>query len=185
MNAGSKLTRLFRTVGVFAVLTGLGVNAIPMMAQNTPDKANRVVTIDGSVEPERIPDWILWREIFNFAAMLADKSPKAGRETWVEKLGLSTEQMNQFTAFARVFRDGEKQIDRDVKAVFEASRRNSSEPVMSRLHEIQADKESRILAHRDALRSRIGTIAFLRLQSFGRLHIAPGIRVIGTVQDGK
>jgi hypothetical protein len=184
MNSSRVLSRFFKNASMHALLLYFISAAIPAMAQNPPAKAKSVITIDGALEPDRIPDWILWRELFNVAAYFADNSPTSGRDFWIDRLGLSTAQMNHLIARARSFRDEEKQIDRDAKAIIDAAGRTPSNPIKSRLHQIQADKESRILAIRDTLRGQIGAAAFQKLQSFARLNIAPTVKV-GTLSANR
>jgi hypothetical protein len=178
MKSRIAIWRRLAIAGALAFLF-LGIlSIVPARAQNTSGQVQSVVSIDGAAEPDLIPDWILWRELFHGAILLDDKSPTRGRDIWMDRLGLTTAQMNQVIAFARTFLDEEEQIDLEVSAIVASPNSAASESTRSKLHQKQADKESRILAIRDGLRSRIGTEAFLKLQSFARLHIAPGVKVM-------
>jgi hypothetical protein len=183
MNRRSAISRHRRTVVASALVLFL-VPIIPAMAQKPADSVKPVVTIDGAREPERIPDWILWREFFSVAVMLAEKAPDSGRDIWMNRLGLSQAQMNHLIVHGRAFQDEEKQINRDAVKLVGTSAKELSGPVKSQLHQMQADKESRILGYRDALKSRIGKEAVERMQSFARLHIAPTVKV-GTLMPDK
>jgi hypothetical protein len=185
MNSSSAQPRFCSILAAAAFLLLLAVPAVPARAQKASDAVKPVVTIDGSVEPDRIPDWILWRELMSVAAMLADKASDSGGDIWVNRLGLSQAQMNNLIAEGRALRDDEKLIDSDVKGIITAAGGNLDGPTKSRLFQIQADKESRVLVRRDALRALIGKDAYLRLQSFALLRIAPTIKVGTMVPDGK
>jgi hypothetical protein len=185
MNSSSARYQYLRILAAAAFVVLLFVPAASAQAQKTSDAVKPVITIDGSVEPDRVPDWILWRELLSVAAMLADKAPDSGRDIWVNRLGLSPAQMNHMITHGRALRDEEKLIDRDVKGVVAAARGNLDGPTKSKLHQIQADKESRVLVRRDALRALIGKDAYLKLQSFARMQIAPTIKVGTMVPDEK
>jgi len=185
MNSSNAGPRYFTILGAAAFLLLLVVPAVPARAQKASEAVKPVITIDGSVEPDRVPDWILWRELLSVAAMLADKAPDSGRGIWVNRLGLTPAQMNHVITHGRALRDEEKLIDRDVKGVIAAARGNLDGPTKSKLHQIQADKESRVLVRRDALRALIGKEAYLRLQSFALLKIAPTVQVGTLTREDK
>ncbi len=185
MKSRIAIWRPLAVAGALAFLFVSIVSVVPARAQNAPGTVKPVVGIDGATEPDLIPDWILWRELFHGAVLLGDKSPTRGRDIWMDRLGLTTAQMNQIIAFARTFLDEEKQIDLEVSAIVASPDSAASESNKSKLHQKQADKESRILATRDTLRSRIGTEAFLKLQSFARLHIAAGVKVMKPPENRK
>jgi hypothetical protein len=153
----------------------------PARAQQAGGAAQPVITIDGAIEPDRVPDWILWRELFSVAAMLADKAADGGQDIWMNRLGLSRAQMDLIIAHGRALGDEEKQLNREARAVVSAARGVIDGPTKSRLHQMEADKESRLLVRRDQLRARIGADAVQRLQAFARMHIAPTIKV-GTME---
>lgn len=174
----------FQTVmsAVAAAICLLTLPVIPGRARQAGGEAQLVITIDGAMDPDRIPDWILWRELFSVAAMLAEKAPDGGQDIWMNRLGLSRAQMDQIIAYGRALGDDEKQIDREAKAIASSSRGFINGSTKSRLHQMKADKESRLLERRDQLRARIGADAILKLQSFARLNIAPTIKV-GNMKD--
>lgn len=178
-------SRRCRNAVLAAIFLMLLPSLKPAMAQKAGSTAGPVVTIDGAVEPDRIPDWILWRELLSVAAMLADHARDGGRDIWMNRLGLSQDQMNQIVAHGRLLRDEEKLVDRDVKDIIAAAGNPQDGPTKSRLHQIQADKESRVLVRRDLLRKGIGGDAVLRLQAFARLHIAPTVKVGTMAAEGK
>ena len=177
MKSKSATSKSFRNAGAIVLLLSLLPIAVPTMAQKPAAAVTPIITIDGASEPDRIPDWILWRELFRVAALLADKAHDSGRDTWINRLGLSEAQMNHLIAHGRAFQDEEKQITSEANKIVGTSGKALSDPVKSKLHQMQADKESRILEYRDALKSRIGVEAIERMQSFARLHIAPTIKV--------
>jgi Sigma-54 interaction domain len=178
-------SRRCRNAVLAAIFLMLLPSLKPAMAQKAGSKAGPVVTIDGAVEPDRIPDWILWRELLSVAAMLAERARDGGRDIWMNRLGLSEDQMNQIVAHGRSLGDEEKLIDREVKDIIAASGNPQDGPTRSRLHQIHADKESRVLVRRDLLRKGIGADAVLRLQAFARLHIAPTVKVGTMAAEGK
>lgn len=147
--------------------------------------AKSTITIDGSVEPERIPAWIAWRELFNMALIMDDKHPDSGQEFWARRLGLSPGQIHQLLAHARSLREDEKEIDQQAKNLKLAKQGKPDGALKIRLHELEADKQSRVLERRDSLKGQIGTEAVLRLQSFITINIAPNIKVGAIVPDGK
>ena len=175
--------RSFLRVLKGATLIGIPLFAIwlttPATAQTPSANTRPVVAIDGAVTPERIPDWILWREVFGLVTRLADKSPDSGRSYWANSLGLSPAQVAQLVAQGRAWRDEEGQMNLQARNLIGASGAPLSPTARVKLHQIQAAKESRILARRDSLRGSIGTDAFERIRSFARLHIAPTIKVGG------
>jgi hypothetical protein len=143
------------------------------------------ITIDGSAEPDRIPAWIAWRELFNMAALMADKEPDAGREFWSHRLGLSSAQANRLIAHARSLQDDEKEINLQAQRLSQGSKGRPAGALKAQLHELQADKQSRVLGMRDSLKDQIGADAILRLQSFININIAPHIKVGTVVSNGK
>jgi len=162
-----------------AAMTGLLLLILPAAsAQQPPAPGYRpTVTIDGASHPEQVPDWILWREMFRAAVLLAEKAPDAGRDVWVNRLHLSPRQMNHLIALGREFQDEEGQMMRDVKQIAGGSNGVPSESVKARLRQLQAENEIRISAYRDRLAEAIGWESMQKLQSFARLHIAPGVRI--------
>lgn len=179
-------------IGFQSLMIALIATACLFITPNTPARpqdgahpGKPVITIDGAAEPDRIPDWILWRELLTVAEMLANKVPDSGREIWIDRLGLTQVEMNSLIAHGRALREEEKGIDLEVKSIIKAAQGGIDGPTKGRLHQIKADKDSRILIRRDLLKSDIGMHAFLKLQSFARLHIAPTVKVGTFEQDAK
>lgn len=155
----------------------LSLFTIALALAQTPDKkATPMITIDGSQTPDRIPDWILWREVFKTVSLLSDKSATKGDDIWVQKLHLSRQQTNQLIQHAGVHRDMDSAISIEAKNL-KASTKESKELLRIKLQQAQMNKEVQILELRDALRARIGEDAFQRLQSYAKLNIAPTIKV--------
>jgi len=160
--------------------------ALPGAVRAQAGKAAKpMITIDGSADPGRIPAWIGWCELFNMVLIMADKEPDAGQEFWTRRLGLSPAQTNRLIAYARSLQDDEKKIDLQAKKLSEGSKGKSAGAIKAQLHELQADKQSRVLGMRDLLKGQIGTETVLRLQSFIQFNIAPKIKVGVLVPDGK
>jgi hypothetical protein len=155
--------------------------AFPVPAQNPATAPNAVVTVDGAKTPELVPDWILWRELFRVAALLSEKSPDSGQSVWINRLHLSQTQMQALIAHGRSFKDEEAQMFLEAKAIATTGNGVISEAARGRLRQLQADNEWQALNYRDRLAEAIGDDAIRRMQSFARLNIAPGIRVIDFV----
>jgi len=61
-----------KSLGWMTALLFVGALCIPSLlrAQDPPDpKPTPMITVDGSKEPEKIPEWIVWREIFRVATL--------------------------------------------------------------------------------------------------------------------
>ena len=71
-------------LGLFVLL----LTAITAFPQTPAKTKASVITIDGSRDPDRIPDWILWGEVFRMALVLSEKTPDAAPSIWMEKLHL-------------------------------------------------------------------------------------------------
>ena len=155
------------------------VSWISLFSPSVASAQAPTVTIDGSREPDKIPDWILWREMYLVAAMLADKSPDKGEEVWVRSVNLTYEHMAQLIEQGFAFRQEELAMNQKAKDMARSGLGRDS--LQRELRQIQADKEHRILEMKELLRQRIGEQAFQRMQSFARLHIAPTVKV-GTIQ---
>jgi hypothetical protein len=135
-----------------------------------------MITIDGSKDPDKVPEWIIWRELLRGAVRLADESPTRGLEIWVDRLGLSATAADEIVVHGRRFHDQEKAMDDEAKSLVTIGQEPST-AIRDRLKGIQADKEQKIIAFRETLKNAIGEDAFNRLQSWSRLHIAPTIKV--------
>jgi len=152
--------------------------AAPAAAQNA-NSNKPVIAIDGALEPERIPDWMLWRELFNGVLLLADKAPDSGRNFWQTKFGFTEVQVARLIAHARAFRNAEKTSEDEIKnlALKQKNERGSEK---SQMNHVKADKESRTLQFRDALKADIGTHAYEKLNSYIRINLARNIKVVQT-----
>jgi hypothetical protein len=137
-----------------------------------------VVTVDGSKEPEKVPEWILWREMFMVAGMLSEKSPTRGQEVWVGRVGLSAVQMDGVISRAQLFRASETALDQQVKEL-RADAALSAETLKARLAEKTIEKQVNVLGHRDGLQAAIGAEAIGKMLAFARQHIAPTVKVGG------
>ena len=111
MNSHRTIPRFLKSAALLAVPLLVIWIAVPATAQTPSATTRPVVAIDGAVTPERIPDWILWREVFSLVTRLADKSPDSGRSYWANSLGLSPAQVAQLVAQGRAWHDEEGQMN--------------------------------------------------------------------------
>jgi hypothetical protein len=169
-----KSCRHLKSLAIFLAAVFLGM---PVVAQRPAPPPQSVITIDGAVEPERIPDWILWREFFRIATELSQSSPTRGKELWTERLLMTDPQAEHIIAHGVSFSLDERKMDENAASLRRGAGANMPDSVKTRLRQIQIDKESRILAIRDQLRNRIGADAINRMQSFARVNLAPTIKV--------
>lgn len=181
MPATKRNTRCRMNFSLFLlVLLSAGV---PAMAQDIKPDAQAIL-IDGAVEPDRIPEWMLWRELFNGALMLSEKDPNAGRDFWESRFGFSSAQIAHLLAQGRALREAEAKINADIRKAGQ-SKGSPQAAIRSQVHQLQADKESRVLEFRDVLRNRIGVDAYQKLSSYIRINVAPNIKVLRDSSDGK
>jgi hypothetical protein len=164
-------TRVVWLLFVLAALT------LPAEAQKLPEAPKPTIKVDGAAEPEKVPEWILWREIFRMATGMVEKSPTEGRAFWAERLHLSSQQIELLISHGSAFFQEESRMDADAKQLVNKSGPVVSNSVRASLRQMQVARENRILAFRDLLRASIGNQAFNRLQSFARLQIAPSITI--------
>jgi hypothetical protein len=161
----------------------LSLFSIAFVLGQAPDKKPvAVVTIDGAQTPDRIPDWILWREVFKTVSLFADKSSEKGNEIWADKLQLSQPQINQLLQSAKDHGDMDSAKTAEAKNI-KSSTKETKESRRIKLKQTQMSREVQILELRDALRARIGEDAFQRLQSYAKLNIAPTIKVGDVVRQ--
>ena len=175
MNLKSIYSKSKGTLWPLVALVSLFTIAL-VLAQTPDKKATPLITIDGSQTPDRIPDWILWGEVFKTVSLLSDKFASKGDDIWVQKLNLSSEQAKQLTQHADAHRAMISEKNMEAKTL-KASIKESKESLRIKLKQAQMNKEVQILELRDALRARIGEDAFQRLQSYAKLNIAPTIKV--------
>jgi hypothetical protein len=175
MNLKVLYARYRSTLGPLAAVFTLFTIALALA--QTPDKQSTPrITIDGAETPDRIPDWIIWREVFKTASLLSDKSGTKGDEFWVQRLNFSREQVHHLTQHAGFHAAMDLEKKAGVKTL-KASTKESKETLRVKLQQSQMNKEVQILEIRDALRARIGEDAYLRLESYARLNIAQTIKV--------
>jgi hypothetical protein len=141
-----------------------------------------VVRIDGSKEPDRIPEWILWEEIFDIAAILAEKESDRGRDLWIETLHLNWDEMLQVVARGQELKQLKETMDKEAERLIQKAG-NKPESIQAELSRMQLRKEAEILVLKEKLRSSLSGHGFQRIMSFARLHIAPGIVMGDFVTD--
>jgi len=182
MNIPVSKKNLF-TIPALGTILLFSANIAPLAAQSG-NSARPAVTIDGALEPERIPDWMLWRELFNGVLLLADKAPNAGRGFWQSRFVFSEIQIAHLIAHARAYRNAEKASEDEIKRLAQKKgiERGATQ---SQIHHVKADRESRTLEFRDALKAKIGAHAYEKLNSYIRINLAPNIKVIKTEDHGK
>lgn len=147
-----------------------------VVAQTSGAKLSSTITIDGAQTPERVPDWILWRELFRRVSMFSAESPTQGKEIWVDKLQFTMPQMNEVLRHASEHHDMDAAKDAEAQSL-KASPKETKGTLRLKLRQSQMNREVQTLQLRDALRSRIGEDAFARLLSYARINIAPTIKV--------
>ena len=153
-------------------IAAIGYAQTPARKSPTP-----VITIDGSVTPERIPDWVVWRELFRTAVEMSDRSSSGGQYLWMDRLHLSREQMNEVVRLAHEQRDLDSAFIKQSKDEIKNQVKGKPDLLKMKLKQIQVNRECRVLEYREKLRARLDLHAFERLQSYARLRIAPGIKV--------
>ena len=159
------------------LVTLLSLFTIALALAQTPEKKMAgVITIDGAQAPDRIPDWILWQELFKTATLLSDKSLTKGNEFWAEKLHLPKNQVDPLIQHAQVF-NSMKSATKIAVSNLRSSPKETKESLRIKLRQAQMNEEVQILELRDALRARIGEDAFQMLESYARINIAPTIKV--------
>jgi hypothetical protein len=167
---------LFLAVSV-AVVVGLA---------QTPDSSPGRVLVDGRLNPEKIPDWILWNHIFLMAATLDSKSATHGEELWLDRLHLSKKVMDDIVALGYEQIEMSDDVHREAEDLVADSKKDKPEKIdhpdkkmglKFELRHKQRYLESRTLEIRDKLRDRIGEDAFLRLSSYARLQVAPNVKM--------
>jgi hypothetical protein len=170
-----------RLVGVLTALC-IGAAAIASYAQTSPTP-NPVITIDGQKDPDKVPEWILWREAFRLAIHLADTAPSQGKELWVDAVGMSMGSMARAISAARdCFRE-EGAREMTAKSLVSPGR-IPSDSVMASLKKLDGERQESVLRYRDALRSAMSAAEYSQLASWLRIHMAPTIKV-GEMFPGK
>jgi hypothetical protein len=164
-----------RTLWPLIAFLSLTIVAV-VIAQTPGTGPSFKVAIDGAQTPDRIPDWILWRELFKRVSMFSDQSPAQGKEIWVDKLHLTMPQMNELLRHASEHHDMDAAKNAEAHDL-KASAKETKDTLRLKLRQGQMNKEVQTLQLRDDLRVRIGNDAFSRLLSYARLNIAPNIKV--------
>jgi hypothetical protein len=169
----------------YLLLLAATIAVVVGLAHTQGKNAERIL-IDGAKEPDQIPDWILWNEIFRITVQLNENSHKQGLEVWRDKLQLPDEVIKEIIIHAYDHRDMADDLDIEARDLVADSKRahpnkidhpDKREGLRIHLKKNQLNLESRTLEIRDRLRKRIGDDAYLRIQSFARLQIAPGIKI--------
>jgi hypothetical protein len=165
----------------------LGVIAVVVIGlAQTPTSTNGRVVIDGKLNPEMIPEWVLWNHIFMTAATLDNKSATKGRELWMDRLHLSKETMDEIVELGYEQIEMSDDMQREAETLVADSKKDKPELISHpdkkmglkiELRQKQRNRESRTLEIRDRLRERIGDDAFLRLMSYARLQVAPNFKM--------
>jgi hypothetical protein len=172
-----------RLRGIISLLIGIvGVYIANIGTAASVQKVRPIVTIDGSKEPDRIPEWILWEEILDIAAILTEKESDKGRDFWVETLHLNSDEMLQVVARGQELKELKEAMDKEAEKLIQKAG-GSPKSVQAELQQMRLNKEARILALKEQLRTKISGHGFQRIQSFARLHIAPGIKIGEFVAD--
>jgi hypothetical protein len=179
----SRRQRIIQYV-LFLSTTAVVVFGLAQSPQKDPDR----LIVDGKLEPDRIPDWILWNRIFQMAVDMNETAPRGGQELWIDKLHLPEEVMGEIIALGYEQQKMSDDLVKEAQKHISDSKKNDSdlkdhpnkkEALKSRLIKTQLNMESGTLEMRDELRERIGEDAFLRLSSFARLQIAPKVKIGG------
>jgi hypothetical protein len=180
MNA-SRRTRVLQ-YALFLITTAVVVFGLAQSPQKGPDR----IMVDGKLEPDRIPDWILWNRIFRMAVDMNETAPRGGQELWIETLHLPEEAMEEIVALGYEHQKMSNDLVNEAQKHISDSKKNDSdlkdhpnkkEALKSRFIKTQLNMESRTLEMRDMLRECIGEDAFLRLSSYARLQIAPNTKI--------
>ena len=171
----SRKQRIFQYLLFFAVTIPVLVG----LAQSPEPSFDRVL-IDGKMQPDRIPDWILWNEIFRTAVYLYEQSPTQGKELWVDRLHLPGKAMNELIWYGYEQQEMLESVSQKAMTIANNPKMdhpNQKEDLKGKLKKSQLNMESRTLETRNKLRKRIGDDAILRLTSYARLRIAPNVKI--------
>ena len=177
----SKRQRIIQYLLFLAVTIAVVVG----LAQTQGQSPGRVL-VDGKLNPEKIPEWILWNHIFLMAATLDNKSATHGEELWMDRLHLSKEAMNEIVALGYEQIVMSDDVQKEAEDLVADSKKAKPEKINHpdkrkglkiELKHKQLLFQSRTLEIRDKLKERIGEDAFLRLLSYARLQIAPNVKM--------
>jgi hypothetical protein len=171
----------------YLLFLGTTIAVVVGLAQTQGRSPDRIL-VDGQIEPDRIPDWIVWNEIFRMAVRLDEVSPTHGQELWMKKLHLPEEVMQEIISQGYEYMEMSSAIDNEAREHVSNSKSANSDlkdhpdkkvALQSRLIKSQLNLESQTLEMRDKLRARIGDDAFLRIESFAHLQIVPRVKIGG------
>lgn len=172
-------------VVLYLIFLGV-IAAVVLGLAQTPGKGPMRVLVDGKVHPEQVPDWILWNQIFTMAAYLDNKSTSHGEELWVDKLHLPKDVMREVVHHGYEQLEMADDVSKEANDLVADSKRarpekidhpDRKEGLRIKLKQSQLQMEARTLEIRDKLRRRVGDDAYLRLESYARLQIAPTIKI--------
>jgi hypothetical protein len=162
------------------------IAAVVLGLAQTPGKGPGRILVDGKVNPEQVPDWILWNQIFTMAAYLDNKSTSHGEELWVDKLHLPKDVMKEVVNHGYEQLEMADDVNKEANDLVADSKKarpekidhpDRKEGLRIKLKQSQLQMEARTLEIRDKLRRRVGDDSYLRLESYARLQIAPTIKI--------
>ncbi|MBN1570482.1 MAG: hypothetical protein JXA73_21745 [Acidobacteria bacterium] len=158
--------------------------AVVVGLAQTPDSGRSRVLVDGRLNPEKIPEWILWNHIFLMAGTLDSKTADRGASLWMERLHLPKKAMNDIVELGYEQLEMADDVRKEAEDLVADSKKAKPEKINHpdkrkglkiELRYKQRLLESKTLEIRDKLKERIGEDAFLRLLSYARLQIAPNV----------
>lgn len=169
----------------YGLFLAISIAVVVGLAQS-PDSSRSRVLVDGKLNPEKIPEWVLWNHIFLMAGTLDNKAADRGASLWMERLQLSKAVMDEIVELGyeqlEMADDVRKQAEDLVADSKKANPVKINHPDKKKglkieLRYKQHYLESKTLEIRDKLKERIGEDAFLRLLSYARLQIAPNVKM--------
>lgn len=183
----SKSPKISRRPRILLYLMFLSVIAAVVIGlAQTPEKVSGRVLVDGRLHPDQVPDWILWNQVFTMAAYMNEKSPSHGQELWTDRLHLTKQVMDEVVSHGYEQLEMANDVFKETGDLVSDSRKarpekidhpDRKEGLRIQLKKSQLNMEARTLEIRDKLRRRIGDDAYLRLESYARLQIAPTIKI--------
>ncbi len=142
------------------------------------------ITIDGQKDPDKIPEWILWREVFAISLDLSNRSAAGAREFFVSRLGLSTQSHLQLLAQAIELERQETTLNAAAQKIKGNATGPFTDAMKQQLRALDDDRHNRVLQLRDLIRGSLQPDEYARLYSWARVNLAPGIKV-GTLSSSK
>lgn len=165
----------------YLLFLGTAAAVVAGLAQSGKQVSTGMV-IDGENNPEQVPEFILWEQLFQMAIQLEENAATDSHEFWTQKLNVSKDIMNDILALAYEHREMLEAVQHEARLqITNAEAPNSAlkdhpnkkEALKGTLKGIQLNREAQTLEMRDRLRDRIGEDAYLKLSSFIQLQIAP------------